>query len=205
MKLYCALGTISGAVAIALHEAKIPFEPVFIDFAGGAQNGDAFRALNPKGRVPLLETSEGSLTETPAILDYIAALKPEARLVPATAFAAAKMRAVMSYLNSTLHINHAHRFRGHRWADSEESFEDMRRKVPQTMTESATFLEHDLPLCPFATGADVTLADAYLYVTTGWLAGDGVDMTAFPKLSAFRAVYGARPAVKAAQDQGIVR
>ena len=205
MKLHCALGTISGAVAIALHEAQIPFEPVFIDFSGGEQNGEAFRALNPNGRVPLLETPDGLLTETPAILDYIAAIKPEAGLLPDAPYAAAQTRAVMSFLNSTFHVNHAHRFRGHRWADHETSFEDMRQKVPQTMTESAAFLENSLPLAPFAMGSTVTLADAYLYVTTGWLAGDGVDMSAFPKLTAFRAAYGARPAVKAAQDQGIVR
>lgn len=205
MKLHCALGTISGAVAIALHEAQIPFTPVLIDFAGGEQNGAAFRALNPKGRVPLLETPDGLLTETPAILDYIAAIAPQAGLVPDAPYAAAQMRAVMSYLNATFHINHAHRFRGHRWADAESSFEDMRQKVPQTMTEGAAFLEQTLALAPFAMGDAVTLADPYLYVTTGWLAGDGVDMSKFPKLTAYREAYGARPAVKAAQEQGIVR
>lgn len=205
MKLHYALGTVAGAVAIALHEAGLPFEPVAIDFTGGEQNGAAFRAKNPKGRVPLLETPDGLLTETPAILDYIGALAPAAGLVPDHPYQAAQMRALMSYLGSTLHVNHAHRFRGHRWASTEASFEDMRAKVPASMTECAQFLETTLAFGPFALGDQVTLADGYLYVTSGWLAGDGVDMTAFPKLTAYRDFYGARPAVKAAQAQGIVR
>ena len=181
------------------------FETKIVDVRAGDQRGATYLALNPKGRVPLLETSDGLLTETPAILDYIAAIAPEAGLVPDAPYAAAQMRAVMSYLNATFHINHAHRFRGHRWADAESSFADMRQKVPQTMTEGAAFLEQTLALSPFAMGSQVTLADPYLYVTTGWLAGDGVDMAAFPKLTAYREAYGARPAVQAAQDQGIVR
>lgn len=205
MKLHYALGTVAGVAAIALNEAGLSYEPIGIDFTGGEQNGDAFRAKNPKGRVPLLETSDGLLTETPAILDYIAAIAPDANLVPDDPFQAAQMRAVMSYLNSTLHVAHAHRFRGHRWASLESSFEDMRAKVPASMTEAARYLEDNLPLTPFALGAAHTLADPYLYVTTGWLEGDGVDMAAFPKITAYRQNYGLRPAVEQARAAGIVR
>jgi len=72
MKLYYARGTIAIAVAIALHEAGLEFEPVRLDFKAGEQTRPDYHAINPKGRVPALVTDSGILTETAAILDHIA-------------------------------------------------------------------------------------------------------------------------------------
>lgn len=195
MQLYYARGTISIAVALALHEAGIDFEPVRVDFANAEQTKPAYHGINPKGRVPALATDQGILTETGAILDYIAALAPQANLVPAEAFAAARMRETMYYLASTAHINHAHKMRGARWATLESSFEDMRAKVPETMTATARHLETHVIKGPFVLGAQFSLADPYLFVVATWLAGDSVDVAAFPKLTAFMAEMEKRPAV----------
>ncbi|HBB82106.1 MAG TPA: glutathione S-transferase, partial [Sulfitobacter sp.] len=84
LKLHYAPGTISVAVAIALEEAGLAYEPVKVDFASAEQTAAPYLALNPKGRVPTLVTEAGSaLTETGALLDYVAARAPEAGLVPA--------------------------------------------------------------------------------------------------------------------------
>ena len=71
LKLYYAPGACSRASHIALEEAGAPFERKRVDLAGGEQGGEAYRKINPKGRVPVLETDRGLLTETPAILAYI--------------------------------------------------------------------------------------------------------------------------------------
>ena len=81
-----------------------------------------------------MSTPRGILTETPAMLAFIAQSFPEARLAPlGDPFAFGQLQAFSSYLCSTLHVAHAHRMRGHRWADDPASFADMQRKVPQSV------------------------------------------------------------------------
>lgn len=203
MKLYYAPTTISVASVIALDEAGIEYEPIRVDFASGEQTKPDYHAINPKGRVPALITDDGILTETGAILEYIAALKPEAGLVPAEAWGAARMRAVMYYLASTMHVNHAHKMRGHRWSDDEAARASMTVKVPQTMAESARFICDHALTGPYVMGADFSIADAYLYVVCSWLDGDGVTVSDFPEIVAFRAAMEGRDSVRRARDAGM--
>ena len=195
MQLYYAKGTIAIAVAIALHEAGIAFAPVRLDFKAGEQTRPDYHAVNPKGRVPALVTDHGILTETAAILEHIADLAPAAGLRPSGPWQAAKMREAMCYLASTMHVNHAHRARGHRWADNESSLADMRAKAVETMTASAHHVEHHMLQGPYVLGEAISLADPYLWVATGWLEGDGVDPAPFPKIRAFREAMAARASV----------
>ena len=185
MKLYYAKGTIAIATAIALHEAGLDFEPVRLDFRAGEQTGPEYQAINPKGRVPALVTDQGILTETGAILDYIADIAPAAGLRPSDAYEAAKMREAMCYIASTMHVNHAHKMRGHRWASEESSFADMKAKSVQTMTESAAHVEDHVLQGPYVLGETFSLADPYLYVACNWLEGDGVTVADYPKITAF--------------------
>jgi glutathione S-transferase len=82
LSLYYAPNTCALASHIALEEAGADYEPVFVDFAGGEQRKPDYLAINPKGRVPALVTERGILTETPAILAFIAQSFPAARLAP---------------------------------------------------------------------------------------------------------------------------
>ncbi|NOD33087.1 MULTISPECIES: glutathione S-transferase family protein [unclassified Ruegeria] len=204
MQLYYAPRTISVAVAIALEEAGLEYEVIKLDFAGGEQTKPAYRQINPKGRVPALVVDGGILTETGALLEYVAAQAPAAGLVPADPVMAARMREVMFYLASTMHVNHAHKMRGARWADKMPSWKDMKDKVPQTMTASCEYICSNGLRGPFVLGEAFSLADAYLYVVCSWLEGDGVDVTAFPKILAFREAMEARPSVQAVHAAGML-
>ena len=204
MRLFYAPNTISIAVAIALHEAGLDYTPRRVDFAAGEQTTPEYHAINPKGRVPALETDGDLLTETGAILEYIAALAPETGLFPADPRQAAHVRSVMYYLASTMHVNHAHMRRGHRWANAQSSFEDMAAKTPQTMTESCVFVEENALRGRFVLGERLSMADPYLFVVCTWLEGDGVDVSPFPKITAFRDAMRARASVKRAQDLGML-
>ena len=82
MKLYYSPGSCALASHIALAEAGASYEPVRVDFSSGEQQKPDYLAINPKGRVPSLITDDGTLTETPAILLYIAQKYPEAGLAP---------------------------------------------------------------------------------------------------------------------------
>ncbi|WP_299749264.1 glutathione S-transferase family protein [uncultured Tateyamaria sp.] len=203
MKLYYATGTISIAVAIALEEAGLAYDTHQLDFAAGDQQSPDYAKVNPKGRVPALEVDGTILTETGAILDYVAAQAPT--LLPANPIDAAKARSVMYYLASTMHVNHAHKMRGHRWADQESSWKDMTAKVPETMTASAQFVEDECLTDPFILDDRFTIADAYLFMVCSWLPGDGVDLAPFPKIRAFMEAMGARDSVKTIRAKGMMR
>lgn len=202
MKLYLARGTISVAAAIVAEEAGLAYTPMVLDFTGGEQSRPEYLTINPKGRVPALEVPKGILTETGAILDYLAALAPSAGVVPQDPVQAGRMREVMYYLASTMHVNHAHKLRGHRWAVQTASHEDMRAKVTENMADCCAYLEGACMQGPYVLGDDFSLADAYLYIVCTWLAGDGVAIADYPKLAAHHAAMGERASVKAVRAAG---
>lgn len=183
-QLFFSPGACSLASHIVLREAGLPFELKRLKFAEGQQRSEEYLKVNPKGRVPALVTPEGTLTETPAILLYIAQLVPERKLAPLdNAFQLAKLQAFNSFIASTVHVAHAHGPRGSRWANEPTSLEDMRRKVPETMRECFRLIEEDLT-GDFVIGNTFTIADPYLFTMSNWLKGDGVEIANFPRVKA---------------------
>lgn len=200
-KLYYAPGTCALASHIALEEAGAPYSAERLNFKENQQNSAEYLKVNPKGRVPALVTDKGVLTETPAILAFIAQSFPNAKLAPTDAFAFAQVQSINSYLCSTVHVAHAHKMRGTRWATEESSFADFKRKVPETMTACFTLIERDMLKGPWVMGEQYTICDPYLYTIAGWLEGDGVDLGKLPKTVAHRKRMEERPAVAAVLAQ----
>lgn len=197
LKLYWVKGTISIAVAIALEEAGLPYDAVQMDFKTADQTKPDYLAVNPKGRVPALALEDGTvLTETGALLDYIAAIAPTANLVPTDPQNAAHMRSTMYYLASAMHIAHAHKMRGSRWATQQSSFDDMTRMVPETMAACAAYVDAHILRGDYVLGDTFSIADPYLYVVCNWLSGDGVDVALYPKIEKFMSKMQARPSVQ---------
>ena len=125
-KLYYAPFTCALASHIALEEAGAPYTTEKLDFKSNQQSSPEYLKVNPKGRVPAMVTERGVLTETPAMLAFIAQSFPQAKLAPLDdAYAFAEVQAFNSYLCSTVHVAHAHKMRGARWATDEASFADM--------------------------------------------------------------------------------
>jgi len=196
MKLFHAWGSCSLASAIALEEAGAEYELVVISTRDGDQRKPEYLAVNPKGRVPALVTEQGVLTETPAILSYIPETYPAAQLLPVDPWARAQAHAFNSYLCATVHVAHAHKHRGYRWAREESSFRDMTAKVVENETECFRLIEDEMLAGPWVMGAQYTVCDAYLFTLFGWLEDDGVDIRQFPKLLDHFARMEARPAVR---------
>lgn len=202
LKLYYAPGTCALASHISLEEAGAAYEAVRLNFADGEQRKPGYLAVNSKGRVPALVTDRGVLTETPAILAFIAQSFPAARLAPLDdAFAFAQAQAFNSYLCSTVHVAHAHRLRGSRWADDEAAIEAMKKKVPQSVGECFELIEREMIAGPWVMGNDYTICDTYLFTIARWLESDGVDIRRFPKVNDHHTRMEARPAVKRALSQ----
>ena len=186
LTFYYAPGTCALASHLALELADARYEAVRLDFKAQQQRSPEYLRVNPKGRVPALATDRGVLTETPALLLFIAQSFPESGLAPLDdAFLLAKMNEFNAYLCATVHVNHAHKGRGYRWVEPEDTaaIEAMRRKVPTTMAESFTLVEEQMLQGPWVLGERFSTCDLYLFTIAGWLEGDGVDIARFPKVA----------------------
>src|SRR5215472_5359216 len=197
IKLFYAVNTCSLASHIALEEAGAAYTTVRLSFANNEQRGPEYLAINPKGRVPALVTDRGILTETPAMLAYIAQSFPQAGLAPLDdPFAFAQVQSFNSYLCATLHVAHAHKLRGARWATEESSFADMKRMIPKSVGACFTLIERNMLRGPWVMGESYTICDPYLYTVALWLEGDGVDLASLPKVADHRKRMSERPAVQ---------
>jgi glutathione S-transferase len=198
-KLFYAPSTCALATLIALEEAGASYEAERLDFTQSQQRSPEYLAINPKGRVPALLTEHGVLSETPALLAFVAQRFPAAALAPLEdPFRFAQLQAFNSYLCSTVHVAHAHGRRGSRWADDPAAHAAMKRKVPETMRDCFLTLERHMFAGPWVLGERYSVADPYLFTVASWLEGDGVDVSVLPLTLAHRARMLERPAVQRA-------
>jgi glutathione S-transferase len=195
LKLFHAWGSCSLAPLIALEEAGADYQVAVMSTREGDQRLPEYLTINPKGRVPALVTEQGVLTESPAILAWVAQSYPAAKLAPTDPWGFAQAQAFNSYLCSTVHVAHAHKHRGYRWADDKQALAEMTRKVPETVAACFQLIEDEMLKGPYVLGEAYSICDAYLFTLADWLEGDGVDPRQFPKVHAHREKVRARPAV----------
>ena len=196
LRFYYAKNSAAYAPHILLEDIGVAYEAVEIDFKSGEQRSDAYLAINPKGRLPSLVTDDGILTETPAILLYLAQVFPEHKLIPNEPFELATAMAFNLYMASTVHVAHAHKHRGHRWADDSAAQESMRAKVLENMTECARMIETHYFKGPYVLGENYSICDPYLALVTRWLRDDGVDLNAFVLIGGHERLMLQRPSMR---------
>jgi glutathione S-transferase len=204
LTLYYARDTISLATHIVLEEVGAAYTTVRIDFARTEQRSPEYLKINPKGRLPALVTERGILTETPAMLVYVAQQFGRRDLaLMDDAFAFAEVQAINAYLGSCLHINHAHRMRGPRWVDAGDkaALAAMQRHVPVSVGANYELIERDLLKGPWLMGERYTICDPYLFTLAQWLEQDGVDPKRIPKVMDHRRRMAERATVKKAIAQ----
>lgn len=201
LKLYYAAHTCSLATHIVLEEVGADYSTVRVDFGKEQQKSPEFLKVNPKARVPALVTDKGILTETPAMLVYVAQSFPKSRLaLMDDPFAFAQVQAFNTYLCSHLHVAHAHRMRGHRWVDADDkaSIAAMQRKVPESVGGAFEMIEREMLKGPWVMGEHYTICDPYLFTLAQWLEADGVDLKRIPRVVDHRRRMSERPEVKKA-------
>lgn len=195
MKLFYAPGSAALAAHIALEEVGAEYDAIKVDLVAGEQKKPEYLAINPKGRVPALVTERGVLTETPAILGYIAQIFPQAHLIPSDPFELAQVQAFNAYICATVHVAHAHGRRGYRWANEQASLDDMLNKLPETVGEAFDLIERDLLKGPWVMGEQYTICDPYLFMAALWRKGDGVPAERHPRVEDHMQRMRQRPAV----------
>ncbi len=183
MRLFYSPNSCALASHIILEEVGVDYSLVLVDFSKEEQKQPGYMKINPKARVPALQIDQGILTETPAILFFLAQSFPEKKLAPLNhPFQLAKAQAFNSYLCSTVHVAHAHLSRGARWSDDESAIASMTRKVPKTVGACFQLINDTMFEGPWVLGEEYSICDAYLFTLTRWLERDGVDRKKLPEV-----------------------
>jgi glutathione S-transferase len=194
MKLYHAPGACSLAVHIALREAGLPFDLQPVNLATHRlADGSDYRAIHPRGYVPLLELEDGSRhSEAAALLQYVGDLDPSRRLLPAGGIERLAVVGALSFVATELHkVFSPWLWHPQTAASTQQAVRD---KLALRFAElERRFAEHDwIALDRF------TVADAYAFTIVNWAHFLHIDLAPCPRLVAYLARVAARPAVQAA-------
>jgi glutathione S-transferase len=198
MKLYYTPGACSLSPHIVAEEAGVPLDLVKVDLKEHKlENGDDYYAVNPKGAVPALVLDDGRLlTEGPAVVQYIADLKPASGLAPAAGtFERHKLQEWLTFINGEIHKTFGPLFRG--------ASEDVRKNAIETIGEKFAFVEKHLAGKQFLLGDAFTAADAYFFVMLTWAKKMHIQVS--PALTQYFDRIAARPKVQAAlKAEGLI-
>ncbi len=196
MKLYYALGTCSLNPHIVLREAGLKFDLEKVDLGSHkTAKGADYYSINPKGYVPALELDNGQvLTENPAIVQYIADQKPEAKLAPANGtLERYRLQEWLGYIGTELH-----KVFGPLWNPNISEAE--KKATHDKLKKRFEFIAKNLEGKQFLMGDHFSAPDAYVFVMLGWSQHLKVDLSAWPALKSYHERIAARPAVKAALE-----
>jgi glutathione S-transferase len=193
MKFYYSPGACSLAPHIVAQEGGIAIQLVRVDLKTHIAADTNFYVINPKGYVPALVLDDGQvLTENPVVMQYLADLAPQARLVPPPgSFARYRLQEWLAFISTELHKN----FRPLIRSAPQETMEDARQKILSRLSFIEERLEAD-----YLMGNDFSAADAYLFVMLCWVRMVKLDIAKSKRLAAFFDRVADRPKVRAAMD-----
>ena len=196
MKLYYMPGACSLSPHIALREAGLDFELVKVGRDKKTDDGRDFLAINPYGYVPALQLDDGEvLLEGPAIVQYIADLKPESGLAPANgSLDRYRLQSALTFVNGELHKLISNLFNP---ALADEAREAVLAKLDLRLRQFSTRLGDR----EWLVGDRFTVADAYLLSVLNWCEHSGVAIADWPVLSDYRARLRTRPSVARAMAE----
>jgi glutathione S-transferase len=199
LKLYFAPGSCSRATLIALEETGVPYEAQAVAFMHYEQGSPEYLALNPKGKVPLLLADGKPITETVAIMGWLAETYPEAKLLPRTEtpYDQAQIIGDLAWVSSALHALIARLRFPMMFTDKPEAYEGVFTMASAAMARNFSIIETRLAGRDWWHG-DWSVQDAYLYWVWTRAADAGFDAAPYKNFNAHVARMTARPSVQRA-------
>lgn len=201
MKLYYSPGACSLSPHIALAEAGLAYSLEKVDLkAKKTETGADFFAVNPSGYVPALVLDNGeTLTEGPAIVQYIADLAPAAKLAPPVAsFERVRLQELLNFISTELHKSFSPLF-------NPAAPEEWKTFTRGLIGRRLDVIERKLAGRDYLMG-EFSVADGYLFTILGWGRMVGIDIAARPLLVAYMERVKARPGVQQAmKEEGLIK
>jgi len=202
MKLYYSPAACSLSPHIVAREAGIPIDLEKVNLADHkTETGQDYMTVNPKGYVPALRFDDGSvLTEGPAIVQYLADQKPASGLAPAAGtIERYRLQEWLTFIGTELHKSLGSLFNK---AMSDEAKETAKTGIAKRLA----YLNDQLASKQYLIGSNFTVADAYAFTVVNWTNFLGIDLKAYPNLTAYMSRVGGRPKVQEAlKAEGLVK
>jgi glutathione S-transferase len=195
MKLYFSPGACSLSPHIVLRELGLPFDLVKVDLQSKKlSDGSDYYKVNPKGYVPLLILDDGTaITEGPAIVQYLADLKPESGLAPANGtLPRYQLQSWLNFISTELHKQFSPLFN--------PAIPDAVKTIQkERLALRFDYVNDVLKSQEYLMPGGFTVADAYLFTVVRWAKPMDISLDRWPALQAYMARIKSRPAVHAAQ------
>lgn len=198
IELYFAPGSCAFAPLVALEEAGAQFMPHRLVLAEGDQRRSEFLAINPLGRVPALIVDGKVVTETIAVLTYVANRFPDAQLLPlADPLALARCYEMMAWLATNQQVFIAQLWRTERFAADETTAAGLKVEALQRLKYGFEMIEQRIA-GPWVMGENYTIVDPYVAVFRRWAERLELDTTGWTRWNEHNRRFLERPATQAA-------
>lgn len=190
MNLYFSPGACSMVPHIVLEELGMKYECIPVDLKARTYAGGDFYKINPKGYVPVLELdNKQTVTENVVILQYLADLKPEAKLLPSGGMERVRHLETLTFITTELHKSFGALF-------NPKTPDEVKASTKEHIQKRYEIVEKQLDGKDYLMGNSFALPDAYLFVMTRWGKGMKVDLEKFPNVLKHFDRVNERPAVK---------
>jgi glutathione S-transferase len=199
LKLYFSPGACSFVPHSLLQLTGESFEPIMVKLHKGEQHGDEYKAINPRGQVPVLVDNDQVITQILAIILYLDQKFPACQFLPSEPVARAKAIETLAWMNNTIHPTFTHIFMPHKFSDQADVQANL--KVFNTQLYKGLLSELDTLVqsstSPWLFGDNIGPVDAYALTLTRWGSIAGIDPSTYPALWAHVQKMSADKAVSA--------
>jgi glutathione S-transferase len=206
LKLYFAPGACSFVPHSLLEATGAPFEPALVKLHKNEQDSPEYKALNPRGQVPVLVDDGTVITQILAIVGYLDAKFPEQQFLPKEPLARAKAMETLAWMNNTVHPTFTHVFMPHKYSDKPEVQADVKAHAAQQYRPMLAEIEALAKAAQgrgqaFLGGDRFGPLDAYALTLLRWGGFAGIDPAGFPALWAHVQKVAQLPAVARAMER----
>ncbi|WP_114944123.1 maleylacetoacetate isomerase [Microvirga calopogonii] len=202
MKLYTYWRSTSSyrvRIALALKNIEAEQASVHLVRNGGEQNGPAYRAINPQGRVPALALdAQNVITQSPAILEYLEEAYPHPALLPSDLVQRAKVRAVASIIGCDIHPLHNVGPLNHLRKSFDRSEQDVAAWIAAWVGQGLAAVEALIGDEGFCFGPEPGMADVYLVPQLYAARRFNVPLESYPRILRVEKLAGEHEAFRKA-------
>ncbi|MCX7263655.1 MAG: glutathione S-transferase family protein [Burkholderiales bacterium] len=199
LKLYFSPGACSFVPHSLLQLSGASYEPIMVKLHKGEQHGDEYKAINPRGQVPVLVDNGQVMTQIVAIILYLDQKFPECHFLPTASFARAKAIETLAWMNNTIHPTFTHIFMPHKFSDQADVQANLKVFNTQIYKGLLSELESlvQSSATPWLFGENIGPVDAYALTLTRWGSIAGIDPSTYPALWAHVQKVSANEAISA--------
>jgi glutathione S-transferase len=206
MKLYFSPGACSFVPHTLLETIGAPYEPIMVKLHKGEQQQEAFKAINPRGQVPVLVDGDEVITQIVAIVTYLDARHPEQGFLPRDLLARTRVLETLAWMNNTVHPTFTHVFMPFKFAGTPEAQAELKsfnaRAYAGLLGEIEAMARKAADKGqPFLGGERFGPLDAYALTLLRWGGFAKIDPTSYLALWAHVQKVAQLPAVRRAIER----